>query len=153
MRTHNPRRGSRFLCESLEDFHTHLAQRQLVLRADWEKQQNGDDIWARLDPQVRRLHCYICQGEFFAMRSDARYCSLTCRRTADAQRKRRPVAALTQKHCRRCGGSFVARRADARYCSPACKQAAYRVRVTDNIRLHGVTGSISVTPQVETVSA
>ena len=74
--------------------------------------------------------CRVCGHTYQATRSDARFCSSTCRNAAWRHQhptKRKYYRPL-HPTCVVCGTKFDARRKSARYCSSACAQVAYRRR-------------------------
>ncbi len=65
--------------------------------------------------------CAWCGTEFAPRRSDARYCSKTCRhRHKNARRSAERNASCPARSCESCGASLEGMRADARFCSRSC---------------------------------
>lgn len=75
--------------------------------------------------------CVQCQRPLAnGLRSDAKFCSVNCRK-ARHRRRQRTSRALAQPHrCESCRRRIVlvSKRIDARFCSPACRQKAHRRR-------------------------
>ncbi len=69
--------------------------------------------------------CAWCGTDFAPRRSDARYCSKTCRhRAKNARRSAEQNASSPARFCGWCGTSLEGMRADARYCSRSCRSHA-----------------------------
>lgn len=89
---------------------------------------------ARGDTSARRKashkkRCELCRATFTARRSDARFCSQSCRqkaaRKSSAKQRRK---AKRVDICVQCHEPFVAVGPKKQYCSHACRQEAYRQR-------------------------
>lgn len=64
----------------------------------------------------RTVTCFWCNGEFTAIRKDAKYCSRRCCNRANYSY----TPTDNTRACEWCGQTFKPKRADARYCSQRC---------------------------------
>jgi predicted nucleic acid-binding Zn ribbon protein len=80
-------------------------------------------------PGGHRRHCVRCGTRFYAVRSDAQYCSDRCAYRVHVEtRRQRRAESRSERPCQLCGVLFKPARSDAAYCSPRCRQASYRKR-------------------------
>lgn len=82
---------------------------------------------ASMGPTKSKL-CVRCGTVFECKHEYARYCSATCRHTANSESRRenKPAREAKTKSCEYCGAVFEYERSLARFCSRLCGERSYR---------------------------